>query len=210
MVARYVGAKDEDNANLAALQAMILMMLASGTLGLIGFVLVEPLMRFVGADAAMLPLAVRYARILFTGLIAMEMVPSVGGMMSAAGAPRVRLSMRLWTTCVMLVAEPLLVQRMGLEGAVLALVGSHVVGTVWGLWVLLVGRAAVRIDMHQLRLDFPMMGRILRITLPATQVGRAKFCNVGADALDCGLRRGDAGSLDHCQPHLWLCAGAGF
>jgi putative MATE family efflux protein len=167
VVARYVGAKDRENANLAVLQAVILMILASGSLGAVGVIWAEPLMRLAGADAEVLPLAVRYARILFAGLIAMEMVPSVGGMLNAAGAPHVGLSMRLWSTGVMLVAEPLLVNRLGLEGAVLAVVGAHTVGMLWGLGVLFSGRAPVRIDLRNLRLDFGMMWRILRIALPA-------------------------------------------
>ncbi len=167
VVARYVGAKDQENANLATLQAVILMIVSAGSLGVIGLIFMEPLLRLAGADAEVLPLTVRYARILFSGLIAMEMVPSVGGMMGAAGAPQVRLSMMAWTMGTLLVAEPLLVIWLGLEGAVLALVGAHVVGMVWGLGVLIAGRDIVRIDMHHLRLDFPMMGRILRITGPA-------------------------------------------
>lgn len=167
VVARYVGAKDQEKANLAVLQAVILMIVASGSLGLIGVIFAEPLMRLAGADADVLPLAVRYARILFAGLIAMEMVPSVGGMLNAAGAPSVRLGMMLWSMGTMLVAEPLLVNWLGLEGAVLALVGSNTVGMFWGLGVLVAGRASVRIDVRNLRLDFPMMRRILRVALPA-------------------------------------------
>jgi putative MATE family efflux protein len=167
VVARYVGAKDRENANLAVLQGVVLMILSSGSLGIIGVLVAEPLMRLAGADADVLPLAVRYARILFAGLIAMETVPSVGGMLSAAGAPEVGLTMRLWSMVTMLVAEPLLVRWLGLEGAVLALVGSNTVGMFWGLGVLVAGRAPVRIDIHDLRLDFPMMKRILRIALPA-------------------------------------------
>jgi putative MATE family efflux protein len=140
---------------------------ASGTLGLIGMIFAESLMRLAGADAAVLPLAVRYARILFAGLIAMEMVPSVGGMLNAAGAPHVQLGMMLWSMGTILVAEPLLVNWLGLEGAVLALVGSNTVGMLWGLGLLVAGRAPVHIDVHDLRLDFPMMSRILRIALPA-------------------------------------------
>lgn len=166
VVARYVGAKDEGNANLAVLQAVVMMALSSGTLGAIGVLWAEPLMRLAGADVEVLPLAVRYARILFAGLIAMEMVPSVSGMLNAAGAPGVGLTMRLWATVTMLVAEPLLVRRLGLEGAVLALVGSNAVGMLWGLGVLLSGRAPVRIDVRHLRLDLRMMVRILRIAGP--------------------------------------------
>jgi putative MATE family efflux protein len=166
VVARYVGAKDQQNANLAVLQGVILMAVSSGGLGIVGVLFAEPLMGLAGADAEVLPLAVRYARILFAGLIAMEMVPSVGGMLNAAGAPGVGLAMRLWATGTMLVAEPLLVRWLGLEGAVLALVGSNAIGMFWGLGVLLAGRAPVHIDVHDLRLDFQMMARILRIALP--------------------------------------------
>jgi putative MATE family efflux protein len=167
VVARYVGAKDKANANLAVLQAVIMMALSSAVLGVAGVLLAEPLMRLAGADAEVLPLAVRYAHILFAGLIAMEMVPSVSGMLNAAGAPGVGLAMRLWGTATMVVAEPLLVSWLGLEGAALALVGSNAVGMLWGLGVLLSGRAPVRIDVRHLRLDLRMMARILRIALPA-------------------------------------------
>ena len=166
VVARYVGAKDQENANLAVLSGVILMIVSSGILGLLGVLFAEPLMRLAGADADVLPLAVRYARILFAGLMAMEMVPSVSGMLNAAGAPGVGLTMRMWVMVTVLISEPLLVKWLGLEGAVLALVGSNAVGMFWGLGVLLAGRAPVRIDMHNLRLDLAMMKRILRIALP--------------------------------------------
>jgi putative MATE family efflux protein len=167
VVARYLGARDQDKANLATLQAVILMLVASGGLGLIGLALVRPLMLLGGADAETLPLAVRYARVIFIGLIAMEMVPSVGSMLAAAGAPQVMLGMTLCTTVTLVVTEPLLVRWLGLEGAALALVGSHAVGMLWGLAMLATGRAPVRLDWRNLRLDLPMMGRIFRVALPA-------------------------------------------
>ncbi len=166
VVARYVGAKDQKNANLAALQSVILMLVSSGALGVIGVIFAEPLMRLGGADAETFPLAVRYARILFGGLVAMEMVPSVSGMLSSAGAPGIGLEMAAWVMGVMLIAEPLLVTWLGLEGAVLALTGAHTVAMIWGLWRLVSGHAPVRIDLHNLQLDFPMMRRVLRIAVP--------------------------------------------
>ena len=167
VVSRFVGAKDQDKANLAALQAVILMLVASGSLGILGMIFVQPLMVLAGADAVTLPLAVRYARIIFAGLIAMEMVPSVGSMLNAAGAPQVMLGMTAFSTGTLLVAEPLLVNWMGLEGAALALIGSNAVGMFLGLAILVAGRASVRLDVRNLRLDFPMMGRILHVSLPA-------------------------------------------
>jgi putative MATE family efflux protein len=178
VVARHVGAKDWKGANRAVLQGVIMMIVSSGLLGIVGVVFAEPLMRLAGADAEVLPLAVRYARILFAGLIAMELVPSMGGMLDTAGAPHVGLTMRLWGMISLVIGEPLLVRWLGLEGAVLALVGSNVVGMLWGLGVLLSGRAPVRIDLHDLRLDLPMMGRIVRIALPGVlQRGASNLAN---------------------------------
>ena len=178
VVARYVGAKDWKNANLAVLQGVLMMIVSSGLLGIVGIVFAEPLMRLAGADAEVLPLAVRYARILFAGLVAMELVPSMGGMLDTAGAPQVGLMMRLWGMLTLLVGEPLLVRWLGLEGAVIALVGSNVVGMLWGLGVLLLGRAPVKIDLHDLRIDLPMMGRIVRIAGPGVlQRGAANLAN---------------------------------
>lgn len=167
VVSRYVGAKDPDNANLGVLQAIILMVVASGSLGIVGVVFVRPLMRLGGADATTLPLAVRYARIIFAGLIAMELVPSIGFMLNAAGAPQIMLGMALFSMGTLLVSEPLLVRWLDVEGAALALVGANAVGMLFGLAVLISGRAPVRLDPGNLRLDFPMMARILRVALPA-------------------------------------------
>jgi putative MATE family efflux protein len=167
VVARYVGAGDREKANLSVLQAIILFIATSGSLGIIGVVFVRPLMLLGGADAATLPLAVRYARIIFVGLVAMELVPSIGFMLSAAGAPQVMLGMALLSTVTLVVAEPLMVHWLGLEGAALALILSNAVGMLYGLVVLLSGRAPIRLDLHNLRLDFPIMGQIVRVTLPA-------------------------------------------
>ncbi len=166
VVARYVGAKDQEQADLATMQAVILMIVSSGVLGLIGFILAEPLMKLAGAEADVLPLAIQYARVLFAGLIAMEMVPSVGYMLSAAGAPGVLLEMSLWSMVTLLISEPLLVKSMGITGASLALVAANTAGMLWGLGVLIKGRAPVHLKLRELRLDWLMIKRILNITGP--------------------------------------------
>lgn len=167
VVTRHIGAKEQGRANLAALQSVIMMIVASGSLGLIGIVFARPLLALSGADSVTLPLAVRYARVMFAGLIAMEMVPSVGFMLSTAGDPQALLGMTLWSTGTLLVAEPVLVRWLGIEGAALAMVVSNAVGMVWGLRLLVTGRTVVRLNLRALQVDFPTMRRIARITLPA-------------------------------------------
>ena len=84
--------------------------------------LVESQRALLARQGHALPLAVRYARIIFVGLIAMEMVPSMGYMLNAAGAPQVMLGMTVVGTLALLVSEPFLVPWLDVEGAALALV----------------------------------------------------------------------------------------
>jgi putative MATE family efflux protein len=169
VVARYVGAKDQPKADLATAQGFLVMFLSAGILGLIGVVFARPLLKLAGADDTVLPLAVRYARIIFAGLVALELVPSLGFMINSAGSPEIMLHMTLLSTTMLVIAEPLLVRvlKMGIAGAGLATVGSNVAGMLLGVGVLMFGKAPVRLRLRDLRPDLPMMGRIWRITLPA-------------------------------------------
>ena len=75
--------------------------------------------------------------------------------------------MRVAGTATLLVTEPLLVQRMGVEGAALSVVLSNTIAMVLGFWLLVTRRAPAHLDWGDLRLDLPMMRHILRIALPA-------------------------------------------
>jgi putative MATE family efflux protein len=179
VIARYVGARDHEQANLAATQAVLLFVLAAGSLGVIGLVFAEPLVRLVGASGDLVAPTVAYARVIFVGLIAMEMVPSMGGMLSAAGNPQFSLQMNVLTLASFLVLEPLFI-ALGLDvtGAALALITANTVGMLYGLYLLSSGKAAVRIERRLLRPNRMMVKRIMRIALPGVvQRGMPNLAN---------------------------------
>ena len=167
VIARYVGARDHEQANLAASQAVLLFVVAAGSLGIIGLIFAEPLLTLVGASGDLLAPTVAYARVIFVGLIAMELVPSMGGMLSSAGNPQFSLQMNLLALSSFLVLEPVFI-ALGLDvsGAALALITANAIGMVYGLYLLSSGQAAVRIEFRLLRPDWTMMKRILRIAGP--------------------------------------------
>jgi len=173
VIARYVGAKDQERANRAILQAVILFALTAGTIGLIGLAFLRPLASLVGAAGEVLPLTIRYVRIIFIGLIAMEMVPSIGFSLVAAGSPELSLRVNMLVSVVTLISEPLLVlgigpfPEWGIAGAAAALVLANSFGTLYALYLLLTRRASIWIDVHRLAVDWPMIKRIIRIALPA-------------------------------------------
>lgn len=167
VVARYVGARDAEQANRAVTQAVILFAVAAGSLGIVGLVFAEPLLILVGAQGDLLAPTVAYARIIFAGLIAMELVPSMGNMLNCAGNPQLSLQMNLLALFSFLILEPLLIGlELGVSGAALALALANTAAMCYGLYLLASGRAAVRIERRYLRPDWEMIRRILRIAVP--------------------------------------------
>ncbi|MCD6291811.1 MAG: hypothetical protein J7M34_15045, partial [Anaerolineae bacterium] len=110
VIARYVGARDQRRANLATAQAVLLFLFSSGTLGAIGFLFARPLLELVGARGDLLAPTVAYAHVIFLGLIAMEMVPSLGFMLSAAGSPQLSLQMNVLSLISFLTLEPIFIR----------------------------------------------------------------------------------------------------
>lgn len=173
VVARYVGARDQENADRATLHVALLMVASSGTMGIVGLLFKERLLYLVGARDEVLVLAIRYVRVIFLGLIALEMVPSLGGVFNAAGSPKTPLRINLIVASSIITLEPFLVMGfgafsgLGIVGASLTLVAANTFGTLYAFYVLLTGRARVRINTHELKLSRAMFRRVIRISLPA-------------------------------------------
>jgi putative MATE family efflux protein len=167
VISRFVGAEEHELANRAATQSVLLFVVAAGGLGIFGFIFIEPLLRLAGASGDLLAPTVAYGRVIFAGLIAMEMVPSMGNMLSSSGNPQLSLQMNLLTLFSFLAFEPLFIGLgWDVTGAALALVLANTAGMLYGLFLLSSGRAAVRTEWRYARPDWDMIRRILRIAIP--------------------------------------------
>jgi putative MATE family efflux protein len=174
VIARRTGEKDEEAANHAALQAVLLAVTISLAISVVGFVLAEPLLRLLGTEPAVIPEGLRFLRVTFAGLVGFLMVPIVNSLFRGAGEARIALLVRVFAYGLGLLVEPALVfgwgplPSLGVAGAALSLVGSQWLGFLLQIWVLVSGRARIRINLHRLRVDLPIMGQIFTIALPST------------------------------------------
>ncbi len=174
VVARRIGEKDEAGANHATLQAVLLALGLALLLSGVGYALAEPMLRLLGTEAEVLPEGLLFLRVTFAGLVGFLMVPIVNSLLRGAGEARSALTVRLLSYGLGLLAEPILIfgwgplPPLGVAGAALALVGSQWVGFLVQLGILVSGRARIRIDLRQMRLDLPLMYKIFRIALPST------------------------------------------
>lgn len=172
VVARCVGAQDQRRANRTTLQIIFLVVGIVGFVGIAGYVWAEPLLRLMGAKGEVLTLGVQWVRVIFAGLLFMEMLPSVNQVFYGSGNPE-----RVFQTYVvhltsLMILEPLLilgwgpVPAMGIRGAGLAQVLASALGVIFQCYCLLAGKARVRMDRQDFGVDTRAMGLVMKLALP--------------------------------------------
>jgi putative MATE family efflux protein len=174
VVARRVGAKDHVEAEHAVWQTILLGLIVSLLLAVAGQIVAEPLLRLLGADAEVLPLGLSYLRIAFGGIVTIVLVFGINSMLRGAGEARLAMAAVVLSMATTIVLEPLLVfglgpfPALGVAGSAWANVLGFGSGLMLQIFILLSGRACIRLNLHDLRPDLPLMVRIVRIALPST------------------------------------------
>jgi putative MATE family efflux protein len=174
VVARRIGEKDQAAAAHAAWQTILLGIFVSLFLGILGFVIAHPLLTLLGADAEVLPLGLAYLRVGFGGIFTLILVFAINAMLRGAGEAQLAMRVLFLATATTVVLEPVLVfgwgplPPLGVAGSAWANVLGFGAGLALQVSVLLRGRTHIRVDLRDLRPDFPLMLRIIRIALPST------------------------------------------
>jgi putative MATE family efflux protein len=174
VVARRTGAGDEAAAAHATWQTILLGLIVSIFLAVLGQVVAEPLLNLMGADAEVLPLGLAYLRVAFGGIFTIILLFIINAMLRGAGEARLAMWVLILSTATTVVLEPILIfglgplPAMGVVGSAWSFVLGFGAGLALQTVILLSGRARIYIDVHDLRPDLPLMGRIIRISLPST------------------------------------------
>ena len=173
LVSRFVGAKDMDSADNAAMQSLIIGFVASVIIGIIGFFLTPPMLKLLGARGDVLILGSGYIRIFYAGLAFVFFMFTISAILRGSGdsvTPTVILAI---ATGINIVLDPLMIfgigfPRMGINGAALATVFSFCIGGIIGLEVLLKGRSHIHLNLRRFKIDFDIIRRIFKIGIPAS------------------------------------------
>lgn len=172
LVARHLGARNRERADHALTQTMLLVIVIVLPLSVIGLLFAPTFLRWMGAEGALLTDAVAYCRVIFAGLLFMEMLPTMNGVIRGAGHPEYTLRSNIVNVGVMAVAEPVLVlglgpfPALGVAGAGWAAVIGSVAGVAAQMFVLARGSAGVTARLADARPDPGTMRRILKVALP--------------------------------------------
>jgi putative MATE family efflux protein len=179
MVARFIGANDEKQANYVAQQALVVGVVSSVVLAAVGVFFAEGILDLVGVAPEVIAEGALYLRVQFIGMVAMSF-----RMMTDAITPmKIAIAFR----ALHVVLSPVLIfglwifPQMGVTGAATTNVVSQSLGTALSFWFLFSGRSRLRLTLKGMRVDFKMIWRVVRIGLPASVMGMQM--NLGQFAL---------------------------
>lgn len=173
VVARRIGEKDLAAASHAATQAVVFGIGLGVVLGLIGWVGSEPLVRVLGAGDDVLPPAVLYLRLTFLGLPVIAVALVLSAVFRGAGNAREALWLAVVGNLANILFLPVLVRGMaglpalGVAGAALSTVFAQLVAVAAGLYMLLAGKARVRLLWHDLSPDWAVIRTMTTVGLPS-------------------------------------------
>jgi putative MATE family efflux protein len=174
MVARFVGAREENSANRAAQQSFVIGLAFSFVMAIVGLFLAEEIMVLLGVERAVAAAGAAYMRIQFIGMVTMSAVAVSQSIMQASGDPMTPLKMSVSyrlahiALCPMLVFGLFFFPKLGVNGAALSNVITQGLGGAFGVWVLLSGRTRIQVSLKRFRLDGNMILRAVKIGIPAS------------------------------------------
>ncbi|HBE79765.1 MAG TPA: MATE family efflux transporter [Firmicutes bacterium] len=170
------GRKDEAEHILG--NALTMIAIVSLTITILGLIFLEPLMKIFGASPEVLPYAKDYMQIIFCGVIFQSIGFGMNNFIRGEGNPKTAMLTMLLGTFLNVIFCPIFIfgLKMGIRGSALATVLAQGISGIWVLLYFLLGKSSLKLRIHNLKLDFPVVGKI-------TSLGFAQFIQEMATSL---------------------------
>ncbi|WP_423751600.1 MATE family efflux transporter [Salinirarus marinus] len=184
LVAQFVGADEEREAEYAASQTVGYAFLLSLVLGAGGYLFVEDVIGLLGAEPDVLPLATDYMQIISLGIVFMFGFFVFISLMRGYGDTITPMLVMFGSVVLNIAIDPFVIfgwwvfPEMGVEGAALATVFSRALAMAVGLGIMLSGRRGVRIRPGEMFPDLAYGRKLARVGLPASVEGTGRALSI--------------------------------
>lgn len=174
LVAQYFGKKDSKQVDYISAQTLLMMSIISVIVSIIGYFSSGPLMKLVGADAAVLPGATLYLQISFIGMVFMFGFFVYQSLMRGIGEVKTPLYIVSMTVVLNVILDPLFilgygpVPAYGVAGAALATIFTQGIAAVIGISLLFSGKYGIHLKKENFKLDTPLLKRMFFLGFPAS------------------------------------------
>jgi putative MATE family efflux protein len=171
MVARRIGEKDPKAAAVAGVQAIALGIAVSLLVGIPSFIFAPNLLHLMGASPEIVQVGSGYARIALGGCGAIVLLFLNNAIFRGAGDAAIAMRLLWVSNIINLILDPCLIfgvgpfHKFGVTGAALATFTGRSIGVLYQFYRLLRGSERIRILPEQIRLDFAVLFRLVRVSL---------------------------------------------
>jgi putative MATE family efflux protein len=171
MVARRIGEKDPEGAAVAGVQAITLGLIVSVAIGIPCFVFAPNLLRAMGASPEIVATGSGYTRICLGGSCAVLLLFLNNAIFRGAGDAAIAMRLLWVSNIINLILDPCLIfgwgpfPRLGVTGAALATFIGRSIGVLYQFYRLLRGTERIRILSSQIRVQFGVLLRLMRVSL---------------------------------------------
>lgn len=171
IVARRIGEKNKEGAGEAAVQSVIIALLACLPFAFAGVFYAKDLLGLMGADQWALTHGYRYTQWMLGGNGVIMLLFVINAVFRGAGDAAVAMRVLWIANGINIVLDPLLIfgwgpfPELGIEGAAIATNIGRGIGVAIQLWILFKGSKHISAKLAQLRLDGKIILNILRTSL---------------------------------------------
>src|SRR5271154_4634389 len=170
MVARRIGEKDSAGAAVAGVQAIAIGLAVSAIIGLPCLFYAPDLLRLTGASPEIRAVGSGYARIALGGSGAIMLLFLNNAICRGAGDAAIAMRLLWVSNIINLILDPCLIfgwgpfPKLGVTGAALATLTGRSIGVLYQFYRLLRGTERIRILQSQIRVQYDVMLRLLRVS----------------------------------------------
>jgi putative MATE family efflux protein len=171
MVARRIGEKDPQGAAVAGAQAIFLGFAVSAVIGIPSWIYGGELLRLMGASPAIVTTGTAYAKIALGGSGVVLLLFLNNAIFRGVGDAAVAMRLLWVSNIINLILDPCFIfgigpfPKLGVTGAAVATFTGRSIGVLYQFYRLLRGTERIRILTSQIRLDFQVMFRLVRVSL---------------------------------------------
>jgi len=173
LVARHIGAKEQQDATRTAQQSLTLAWVIGLAMALAGFAFAQPIVAFFGGDPDVTEQGTLFLRTIAPSFIFASVLLVGNATLRGAGDTRTPFLVMIAVNIVNIAVAWSLTQgvaglpKLGVVGSGLGAASGQTIGGLIVLALLVRGRAGLRVDLRTLRFEWQRIGRILNIGLPA-------------------------------------------
>lgn len=174
LVARRIGEKDQAGASVAGIQAIYIGLFFAAAFTAVGFAWSEDILRLFGADESVITVGAGYTRWMLCGNLTIVLLFLINGIFRGAGNAAIAMKVLVIANALNIVLDPIFIfgwgpiPAMGVEGAAIATNIGRGVGVLLQLYYLFIGNSIVKISTKNMRVDWTIIGTMLRVSAGAT------------------------------------------